>query len=127
MEYESEEFETKEVEREVEEEVAIPQVKTMYRHQGQGMGFAKGEIFILVSKKNKDWWAVRYVYRLCINKQLILMLCEIIYRRQNGQEGFVPANYVKEVEPLKMTKKVKRKEMVSVPVKVVISRQLCSA
>lgn len=61
VEYESEEFETKEVEREVGEEVAIPQVKTMYRYQGQGMGFAKGEIFILVSKKNKDWWAVRYV------------------------------------------------------------------
>ena len=39
-------------------------------------------------------------------------------RRQNGQEGFVPANYVKEAEPLKTTKTVKRKEMVSVPVKV---------
>lgn len=39
-------------------------------------------------------------------------------RRQNGQEGFVPANYVKEVEPLKTVKKVRRKEMVSVPVKV---------
>ena len=61
MEYESEEFETKEVERDVEEEVIVPQVKTMYRYQGQGMGFTKGEIFILISKKNKDWWAVRYV------------------------------------------------------------------
>ena len=61
MEYESEEFETREVEKDVEEEVAIPQVKTLYRYQGQGMGFAKGELFILVSKKNKDWWAVRYV------------------------------------------------------------------
>ena len=73
MEYESEEFETKEVMREVEEEVMIPQVKTLYRYQGQGMGFARGEIFILVSKKNKDWWAVRYtcsnivcgLYNLC--------------------------------------------------------------
>ena len=45
----------------MEEEVAIPQVKTLYRYQGQGMGFSKGETFILVSKKNKDWWAVRYV------------------------------------------------------------------
>ena len=61
MEYESEEFETKEVEREVEEEVDIPQVKAMYSYQGQGMGFAKGELFTLVSKTNKDWWAVRYV------------------------------------------------------------------
>ena len=60
VEYESEEFETKEVMKEVEEEVMIPQVKTLYRYQGQGMGFARGEIFILVSKKNKDWWAVRY-------------------------------------------------------------------
>ena len=60
VEYESEEFETKEVMREVEEEMMIPQVKTLYRYQGQGMGFARGEIFVLVSKKNKDWWAVRY-------------------------------------------------------------------
>ena len=65
MEYESEEFETREMEREVEEEVAIPQVKTLYRDQGQGMGFSKGEIFILASKKNKDWWAVRYVRGRC--------------------------------------------------------------
>ena len=43
----------------MEEEVTIPQVKTMYHHQGKGMGFTKGEIFILVSKKNRDWWAVR--------------------------------------------------------------------
>ena len=40
------------------------------------------------------------------------------YRRQNGQEGFVPANYVKEVEPLKTTKTIRQKEMVSVPVKI---------
>ena len=65
MEYESEEFETREMEREVEEEVAIPQVKTLYRYQGQGMGFSKGEIFILASKKNKDGWAVRYVRGRC--------------------------------------------------------------
>ena len=42
----------------------------------------------------------------------------VLCRRQNGQEGFVPANYVKEVEPLKTTKMVKKKEMVSIPVKV---------
>ena len=54
-------MEVREVEREVSEEVAVPQVKSLYRYQGQGMGFAKGEHFILVSKSNKDWWAVRLV------------------------------------------------------------------
>ena len=54
-------MEMREVEREVSEEVAVPQVKSLYRYQGQGMGFAKGEHFILVSKNNKDWWAVRLV------------------------------------------------------------------
>ena len=53
-------MQTREVEREVSEEVVVPQVKTLYRYQGQGMGFAKGEYFILVSKSSKDWWAVRY-------------------------------------------------------------------
>ena len=52
-------------------------------------------------------------YRVCI-----YMSNFASYRRQNGQEGFVPANYVKEVEPLVTTKTVRRKEMVSVPVKV---------
>ena len=65
MEYESEEFETKEVMKEVEEEVMIPQVKTLYRYQGQRMGFARGEIFIVVSRKNKDWWAIRYNNSTC--------------------------------------------------------------
>lgn len=39
-------------------------------------------------------------------------------RRKNGQEGFIPANYVKEMEPAKVKKVVKKKEMISVPVKV---------
>ena len=39
-------------------------------------------------------------------------------RRQNGQEGFVPANYVREIEPTKVKKVTKVKEVVNVPVKV---------
>ena len=39
-------------------------------------------------------------------------------RRKNGQEGFIPANYVKEIEPAKVKKVAKKKEIVKVPVKV---------
>ena len=41
---EEEELQLKEVEREVVTEVMVPQVKTLYRYQGQGMGFEKGEV-----------------------------------------------------------------------------------
>ncbi len=40
-------------------------------------------------------------------------------RRTNGQEGFVPANYVKDIEPAKVKKVTKKKEMISVPAKVI--------
>ena len=49
------------------------------------------------------------------------ILCNLpcpLCRRQNGQEGFVPGNYVKEVEPKKVTKVTKKKEMVKMPVRV---------
>lgn len=59
MEYEEEELQPKEVEKEVVTEELVPQVKTLYRYQGQGMGFEKGELFLLVSKTNNDWWCVR--------------------------------------------------------------------
>ena len=39
-------------------------------------------------------------------------------RRQRGQEGFVPASYMQEIEPTKVKKLVKKKELVNVPVKV---------
>ena len=41
-----------------------------------------------------------------------------IGRRQNGQEKFVPANYVKETAPAKIKKVTTKKEVVNVPVKV---------
>ena len=55
-----------------------------------------------------------------MSRVCVLLYGVVMCRRQNGQEGFVPANYVKEVEPLKTTKTAKKKEMVSVPVKVSI-------
>ena len=42
VEVEEEEMQKQEVEKEVIEERLIPRVKTLYRHQGQGMGFEKG-------------------------------------------------------------------------------------
>ena len=40
------------------------------------------------------------------------------FRRGNGQQGFVPANYVREIEPAKITQKVTKTVMEKVPVKV---------
>lgn len=45
----------------------------------------------LLSKTNKDWWSVR---------------------KANGQDGFVPANYVREIEPKIMQVPVRRAEKV---------------
>jgi hypothetical protein len=78
VEYEEEEIQVKEVEKEVVTEISMPQVRALYKYKGQGMGFDKGEVrphlfsvniiicdlvssqlFILVSKTNKDWWAVK--------------------------------------------------------------------
>ena len=44
MEYEEEEIQVKEVEKEVFTEISMPQVKTLYKYKGQGMGFEKGEV-----------------------------------------------------------------------------------
>ncbi|XP_037069817.1 spectrin beta chain, non-erythrocytic 1-like [Pollicipes pollicipes] len=75
----------------VTEERKIPQVKALYPFQGQDMQMAKGEVMFLLSRTNTDWWNVR---------------------KANGQDGFVPANYVKEVEPKLVTMKVKKAEVV---------------
>ncbi len=47
---------------------------------------------------------------------------QYFYRRINGQEGFVPASYVKEIEPTKVKKIIKKKETVTVPIKVTKKR-----
>lgn len=42
------------------------------------MIMTKGETMFLINKTNPDWWSVR---------------------KADGTDGFVPANYVKEIEP----------------------------
>lgn len=44
VELEEQVIEKRESEKEVEEEMLVPRVMTVYKHQGQGMGFAKGEV-----------------------------------------------------------------------------------
>ena len=44
VEYEEEEIQVKEVEKEVVTEISMPQVKTLFKYKGQGMGFEKGEV-----------------------------------------------------------------------------------
>ncbi|XP_055956724.1 spectrin beta chain, non-erythrocytic 2 isoform X1 [Patella vulgata] len=94
-----------EVERVVEQEVLqdvvetrkIPQVKAMYAYKGQDTKVDKGEIMILLQQTNEDWWQVR---------------------QTDGTESFVPANYVKPVEPKVIQKVVKRPVKVPKRVKV---------
>ena len=44
VEYEEEGLQAHEVEHDVVTEVTVPQVKTLFRYQGHGMGFEKGEV-----------------------------------------------------------------------------------
>ncbi|KAF6212345.1 hypothetical protein GE061_012867 [Apolygus lucorum] len=78
--------------RTVEEDRPVPQVKGLYAFSGQGMIMAKGEVMFLLNKTNPDWWSVR---------------------KANGQDGFVPANYVKEIEPKIMQVTVRKAEKVT--------------
>ncbi|XP_039289552.1 LOW QUALITY PROTEIN: spectrin alpha chain, non-erythrocytic 1-like [Nilaparvata lugens] len=77
--------------RTVMEERAVAQVKSLYPFSGQGMLMAKGEVMFLLIKTNPDWWSVR---------------------KASGQDGFVPANYVREIEPKMVKVPVKRVERV---------------
>ena len=56
----------------------MPQVKALYAYNNHGVDMKKGEVMFLLAKSNKDWWNVRTVA---------------------GKDGFVPSNYVKEIEP----------------------------
>ena len=71
----------------------------MYPYKGQGMAVDKSEVMILIQKTNNDWWSVR---------------------QANGNEGYVPANYVKEVEPKIVRKMVKRP--IKIPEKVMVKK-----
>ncbi|XP_065345561.1 spectrin beta chain, non-erythrocytic 1 isoform X4 [Cloeon dipterum] len=79
------------------EQRSVPQVKALYPFSGQGMSMVKGELMFLLEKTNSDWWHVR---------------------RAGGQDGFVPANYVQEVEPKVIQVQVRRPEKVKVKQKV---------
>lgn len=63
--------------RMITENKFLPHVRASYAFDGQGMQMNKGEVMILINKTNDDWWSVR---------------------KMDGSEGFVPANYVKEIE-----------------------------
>lgn len=83
--------------RTVTEMKLLPHVKAMYPFEGQGMKMHKGETMVLLNKTNPDWWSVR---------------------KSDGVEGFVPANYVREIEPQKVPCLVRRMEKVKVVQKV---------
>lgn len=63
--------------RMITENRMVPHVRASYAFEGQGISIVKGEIMILLNKTNDDWWSIR---------------------KMDGSEGFVPANYVKEIE-----------------------------
>ncbi|XP_053623069.1 spectrin beta chain, non-erythrocytic 2 isoform X2 [Plodia interpunctella] len=77
--------------RTVTEERSVPQVKALYAFSGQGITMAKGEVMFLINKTNPDWWSVRKADRV---------------------DGFVPANYVREIEPRIVPVQVRRPEKI---------------
>ncbi|XP_055643020.1 spectrin beta chain isoform X2 [Toxorhynchites rutilus septentrionalis] len=81
----------------VTENKLLPHVRALYPFEGQGMKMAKGEIMILQNKANPDWWNVR---------------------KLDGLEGFVPANYVKEVEARPVPCLIRKAEKVKAMQKV---------
>ncbi|KAK2560477.1 Spectrin beta chain [Acropora cervicornis] len=99
---EVEEIVKKEVVKDVAQEVKVPQVKALHPFNGKGLKMAKGEVFFLIAKTNKDWWSVR--------------------RLTSKEAGYVPANYVKEIEPRTVKKVTKQK--VIVPEKVIVKRKV---
>lgn len=75
----------------------VPHVVALFPFEGQGMLMKKGDKFPLNNKTNGDWWQVK---------------------KPDGTDGFVPANYVKEIEPIPLQCVVRRTEKVKVPTKV---------
>jgi spectrin beta len=77
--------------RTVLEDCQVPQVRSLYPFSGQGMIMQKGEVMFLLNKTNADWWNVR---------------------KADGTDGFVPANYVREIEPKVVQVQVRRPEKI---------------
>ncbi|XP_074649217.1 spectrin beta chain-like isoform X2 [Tubulanus polymorphus] len=96
---EEEQIVHKEVMRDVILDEKVPQVKALYPYRGQGIKVNQGEVMTLLEKTNNDWWSIK---------------------KDNGQEGYVPAKYVKEIEP-KLTQRVVRKPVL-VPEKVKVKK-----
>ena len=66
------------VQREKIQEKKVPQIQAMYAFSGNEISMKKGEIMFLIAQNNSDWWSAR---------------------KTDGQVGFVPRSYVKEIEP----------------------------
>ncbi|ETN74189.1 hypothetical protein NECAME_13133 [Necator americanus] len=58
------------------EEVTVPQIEMLYKYEGNGMTVVKGEVLALLEQSTPEWWRVL---------------------KQDGTEGFVPANYCRKV------------------------------
>ncbi|KAL6743755.1 hypothetical protein Aduo_016762 [Ancylostoma duodenale] len=58
------------------EEVTVPQIEMLYKYEGNGMSVMKGEVLALLEQATPEWWRVL---------------------KQDGTEGFVPANYCRKV------------------------------
>ena len=80
--WEDEPVERTEIQRVIEER-RVPQVRTLYPYKGHGIEVKKGEVMFLLDKTNQDWWNIR---------------------KSSGDTGYVPANYVKEFEPVHLSK-----------------------
>ncbi|XP_017780552.1 PREDICTED: spectrin alpha chain, non-erythrocytic 1 isoform X2 [Nicrophorus vespilloides] len=77
--------------RTVYEEQKVRQVKARYPYHDDRMSMAKGEVMFLLSENNPDWWCVR---------------------KADGTDGFAPANYLEEIQPRIIQKKVNKPEKV---------------
>ena len=84
--WEDEPVERTEIQRVIEER-RVPQVRTLYPYKGHGIEVKKGEVMFLLDKTNQDWWNIR---------------------KSSGDTGYVPANYVKEIEPAVVSVEVKK-------------------
>ena len=69
------------------EEQKVPQVKTPYPYQAHGLDVKKGEVMFLLDNTYQDWWNIW---------------------KNNGDNGYVPANYVKEIDPKILSVVVKK-------------------
>ena len=85
------------------EDRVVPQVRSLYPFSGQGMHMVKGEVMFLLNKTNPDWWSVR---------------------KADGTDGFVPANYVREIEPKIIQVQVRKPEKVRVTQRVKKTRMV---